>query len=67
MCGPIPPAMPSRLLQEHGDDAKLLAGGHSLIPLMKYRLASPAVIIDIGRLSDSATSRKTGPTCASAR
>ena len=40
------------LLQQHGDDAKLLAGGHSLIPLMKYRLASPAVLVDIGRLSD---------------
>ena len=40
------------LLREHGDDAKLLAGGHSLIPLMKYRLATPGVIIDIGRLHD---------------
>jgi carbon-monoxide dehydrogenase medium subunit len=40
------------LLQQHGDDAKLLAGGHSLIPLMKYRLATPAVLVDIGRLSD---------------
>ena len=36
------------LLQEHGDDAKVLAGGHSLIPTMKLRLAEPAVIIDIG-------------------
>ncbi len=40
------------LLAEHGDDAKLLAGGHSLIPLMKYRLASPAVLIDIGKVTD---------------
>lgn len=40
------------LLSEHGDDAKLLAGGHSLLPLMKFRLATPAVVIDIGRLSD---------------
>ena len=40
------------LLGEHGDDAKLLAGGHSLLPLMKLRLASPAVLIDVGRLSD---------------
>ena len=39
------------LLQEHGDDAKVLAGGHSLIPTMKLRLAEPAVIIDIGRIS----------------
>jgi carbon-monoxide dehydrogenase medium subunit len=36
-----------RLLGEHGDDAKLLAGGHSLIPMMKLRLATPAVLIDI--------------------
>jgi carbon-monoxide dehydrogenase medium subunit len=36
-----------RLLAEHGDDAKLLAGGHSLIPMMKLRLAAPAVLIDI--------------------
>jgi len=40
------------LLAEHGDDAKLLAGGHSLLPLMKLRLASPAVLIDVGRLTD---------------
>jgi carbon-monoxide dehydrogenase medium subunit len=36
-----------RLLGEHGDDAKLLAGGHSLIPMMKLRLAAPTVLIDI--------------------
>ncbi|MCH7790186.1 MAG: xanthine dehydrogenase family protein subunit M [Acidobacteria bacterium] len=40
------------LLAEHGDEAKLLAGGHSLIPLMKYRLAVPSVLIDIGRIGD---------------
>ncbi|HEY7280243.1 MAG TPA: xanthine dehydrogenase family protein subunit M [Actinomycetota bacterium] len=40
------------LLQQHGDDAKLLAGGHSLLPLMKLRLASPGVLVDIGRLKD---------------
>jgi carbon-monoxide dehydrogenase medium subunit len=40
------------LLGQHGDDAKLLAGGHSLLPLMKLRLAAPAVLIDIGRLDD---------------
>ena len=39
-------------LTEHGDEAKLMAGGHSLIPLMRFRLANPAVIVDIGRLSD---------------
>jgi len=39
-------------LAEHGDEAKLMAGGHSLIPLMKFRLANPAVVIDIGRVGD---------------
>src|SRR5439155_13068794 len=37
-----------RLLTEHGDDAKLLAGGHSLIPAMKLRLASPHYLVDLG-------------------
>ena len=40
------------LLAEHGDEAKLLAGGHSLLPLMKLRLASPSVLVDVGRLDD---------------
>jgi aerobic carbon-monoxide dehydrogenase medium subunit len=39
-----------RLLEEHGEDAKLLAGGHSLIPMMKLRLATPSTIIDIGAI-----------------
>ena len=39
------------LLQQYGDDAKLLAGGHSLLPTMKLRLAQPGVLIDIGRIS----------------
>lgn len=38
------------LLAEHGDDAKLLAGGHSLLPLMRLRLAVPGVLVDIGRV-----------------
>ncbi len=42
------------LLAQHGDDAKLLAGGHSLLPMMKLRLATPAVLIDIGRLDELA-------------
>ena len=48
------------LLGEHGDDAKLLAGGHSLLPLMKLRLATPSVLIDIGRLADLAYVRAEG-------
>jgi carbon-monoxide dehydrogenase medium subunit len=39
------------LLARHGDDAKLLAGGHSLIPAMKLRLARPTVVIDIARIT----------------
>ncbi len=38
------------LLQEYGDDAKVLAGGHSLLPTMKLRLAQPAHLVDIGRI-----------------
>jgi carbon-monoxide dehydrogenase medium subunit len=48
------------LLVEHGDDAKLLAGGHSLLPLMKLRLAAPPVLIDIGRLGDLSYVREQG-------
>jgi len=39
-------------LTEYGDDAKLLAGGQSLLPLMKLRLATPEVLVDVGRLDD---------------
>jgi len=38
------------LLGQYGDDAKILAGGHSLIPILRYRLAAPAVLIDINRI-----------------
>ena len=40
------------LVGQHGDEAKFIAGGHSLLPMMKLRLAQPAVLIDIGRLTD---------------
>jgi carbon-monoxide dehydrogenase medium subunit len=40
------------LLAEHGEDAKLLAGGHSLLPMMKLRLVTPEVLIDIGRIEE---------------
>ena len=40
------------LLQEHGDDAKILAGGQSLIPVLRFRLANPALLIDINRIHD---------------
>ncbi|HEX5405187.1 MAG TPA: FAD binding domain-containing protein [Pseudonocardiaceae bacterium] len=50
------------LLGEHGDDAKLLAGGHSLLPLMKLRLAAPEVLIDIAPLTDLSYVRLAGDT-----
>jgi carbon-monoxide dehydrogenase medium subunit len=40
------------ILDEQGEEAKVLAGGHSLLPLMKLRFATPATLIDIGRLSE---------------
>ena len=42
------------LLAQHGADARPLAGGQSLLPLMKQRLATPRVVVDIGRLEDLA-------------
>lgn len=42
------------LLAEHGDGARILAGGMSLIPMMKYRELSPDVVVDIGRLRELA-------------
>jgi carbon-monoxide dehydrogenase medium subunit len=36
------------LLAEHGDDAKLIAGGQSLVPLLNFRLAAPVVLVDLG-------------------
>src|SRR5215217_5910562 len=40
------------LLQEHGDGAKLIAGGHSLLPILKLRLAEPDMLVDIGRIPE---------------
>ncbi len=39
------------LLDQHGEDAKILAGGQSLIPLLRFRLAGPSVLIDINRIN----------------
>jgi carbon-monoxide dehydrogenase medium subunit len=44
------PAEAVDLLRRHGDDAKLLAGGHSLLPMMKVRLAAPSVLVDVGAI-----------------
>jgi aerobic carbon-monoxide dehydrogenase medium subunit len=48
------------LLRTHKDEAKILAGGHSLIPLMKFRLASPQYVIDLGRIADLVYIREEG-------
>lgn len=48
------------LIGEHGDEAKFIAGGHSLLPLMKLRLAQPSVLVDIGRLTDLSYIRDAG-------
>jgi carbon-monoxide dehydrogenase medium subunit len=48
-----------RLLAQ-GEDAKLLAGGHSLLPLMKLRFARPSLLVDIGRISDLSYVRDAG-------
>jgi aerobic carbon-monoxide dehydrogenase medium subunit len=48
------------LLSTHKDEAKLLAGGHSLLPMMKLRLAAPAYLIDLGRIPNLAYIRESG-------
>ncbi len=52
------------LLAEHGDEAKVLAGGQSLIPAMNFRLAQPAVLIDLGRIGELAYLRADGDSLA---
>ncbi|HLG68256.1 MAG TPA: xanthine dehydrogenase family protein subunit M [Acidimicrobiales bacterium] len=49
-----------RTLADRGEDAKLLAGGQSLLPLMKLRLARPAVLVDVGRVEGLSYVRKDG-------
>jgi aerobic carbon-monoxide dehydrogenase medium subunit len=66
----IPPAFTYRratsvdealgLAAEYGEDAKYLAGGHSLLPLMKLRFAAPSVLIDLGRVPDLSYVRDAG-------
>jgi len=48
------------LLSANADDAKILAGGHSLIPAMKLRLAQPALLVDLGRIKDLSYIREDG-------
>lgn len=47
-------------LREHGDDAKVMAGGQSLIPLLRLRLAYPSVVVDAGRVSEMRGVREDG-------
>ena len=49
-----------KILQENEDDAKILAGGHSLLPLMKLRLAAPGLLVDMSRIPDLAYIRDEG-------
>jgi carbon-monoxide dehydrogenase medium subunit len=48
-----------QMMQQYGDDAKFIAGGHSLLPLMKLRLAEPAHLIDISRIPEMSYIRRT--------
>jgi carbon-monoxide dehydrogenase medium subunit len=48
------------LLRQHGDRAKLLAGGHSLLPMMKLRLSQPEILIDIGPVEELRGIREDG-------
>jgi carbon-monoxide dehydrogenase medium subunit len=48
------------LLERHGSESRLLAGGHSLLPMMKLRLARPEVLIDINDLSELSYVRRDG-------
>lgn len=48
------------VLAEQGDDAKVLAGGHSLIPLLKLRLAMPMVLVDVGPIAELSYIREDG-------
>jgi carbon-monoxide dehydrogenase medium subunit len=48
------------ILASEGDDAKVLAGGHSLLPLMKLRLAAPSLLVDIGRIGELSYIRENG-------
>ena len=47
-------------LLARNEDAKLLAGGHSLVPALKLRVARPSLLVDIGRLGDRAYVRDAG-------
>ncbi|HKJ88868.1 MAG TPA: FAD binding domain-containing protein, partial [Gammaproteobacteria bacterium] len=49
-----------RLLGEYGDEAKVLAGGHSLLPMMKLRFAEPEHLVDLNRIAELRGVREEG-------
>ncbi len=49
-------------LAEHGDDAKVLAGGQSLLPILRMRLNTPGVVVDLGRIPELAGISEEGDT-----
>jgi CO/xanthine dehydrogenase FAD-binding subunit len=49
-----------RIIAEHTDDVRALAGGQSLVPLLNFRLAAPAVIVDLNRVTELAGMRRDG-------
>ena len=49
---PATPAEALQLMATHGDDARALAGGQSLVPMMNFRLVAPAFVIDLNRLRE---------------
>jgi carbon-monoxide dehydrogenase medium subunit len=53
-----------KLLSSGGDEAKLIAGGHSLLPLMKLRLAAPTLLVDVGEIADLSYIRDVGDAIA---
>lgn len=50
------------LLDQHGEDCKILSGGQSLVPVLKLRLAAPAAVVDIGRIAELKSIRVDGGT-----
>ncbi len=54
-------------LEKHGSEARVIAGGHSLLPMMKLRLANPERLVDINGLRSSPTSARATARSASAR
>jgi CO/xanthine dehydrogenase FAD-binding subunit len=48
------------IMAEHADDVRVLAGGQSLVPLLNFRLAAPAVIVDLNRVRELAGMRRDG-------